>query len=65
MKIKIRPFKNMFQAYTAFGTVFQSHNRTEVVKWIKAHGDFTTQSIKWGGCSNGVVAKKFGKIQFA
>ena len=58
--MQIKRFKRLYRAIEeGIGTVYQSHDRKAVKRWIAEHKDFLTEGIKGGTLGKAV---KYGKL---
>ena len=58
--MQIKRFKSLYKAIEeGIGTVYQSHDKKAVKKWIAEHRDFLTENIKDGSIGRAV---KYGKL---
>ena len=58
--MQIKRFKSLYKAIEeGIGTVYQSHDKKAVKKWIAEHRDFLTENIKGGSIGRAV---KYGKL---
>lgn len=47
--MQIKRFKRLYRAIEeGIGTVYQSHDRKAVKRWIAEHKDFLTEAVKYG-----------------
>ena len=59
--VRIRRQGRAWQAYSdMLKTLFQSHNRQEVSKWISSHKEFLTEEVKNNDCPRQPI--KYSKI---